>query len=65
MRKRDSKGRFLPNGKPKKHFNQRYVKMENFDDAFLDAFELGVRATKDRRVLSAAQCLKDWKKENL
>ena len=41
------------------------IKTEKIDDAFLDAFELGVRATRDRKILSAAQCLKDWKKENL
>jgi len=63
MQKRDSKGRFLPHGekaKPRLKFKERYAKLSELDDAFLDGYERGVemgrykgkdalRAWKDKR----------------
>jgi len=59
-RKRDDLGRFVIEGKYKK-----YVRTELVDNAFLDAFEMATRAAKDRKPLSASQCLTRWKKDNL
>lgn len=60
VRKRDDLGRFAIEGKYRK-----YVRTELVDNAFLDAFEMAARAAKDRKPLSASQCLTQWKRDNL
>ena len=61
MQKRDKLGKFLPIGdkpKPRKSFNQRYVKVDLLDAAFLAGFETARRVPK---TFSGKGCLQAWK----
>lgn len=71
MQQRDKKGRFLPTGektKPRKPFNQRYIKasdvmssQNDLDAAFLAGFDTARRVNK---TFSANSCLQAWREIN-